>query len=302
MEGKMMKLKFGILCLCSGLLCCMSFPASAADGPKLVTNIERPKAQTIMQPDWPISNIYDLSFVAYDAAFAEEFGLKEVHVTNMDDHLRFMEVRMITEGAQTSCYYNLILDKSVKLDFPEENYYLNTQSPALNMPWAYDGISIEKKKHRHTLMRHPHLKKYKDINRFTNRTYIGNRGYTVHRRGKTIRGGVIGYAAPQYIIQDRDLPYNIFTLMSSCGYGLLEHPEPVLWFRKQGQSDQSPNLEGYHTFEIPPMLVEQLKPYYARYAKFLQRQYELQKEDYLRLKERATQEAIKKQRLQQPTQ
>ena len=75
------------------------------------------------------TDTYDISFAAYDRAFAEEMGLDEKYITDMDEGLRWLEIRMLTEGDQTNCYYNMILDKNVELDFPKKDNRKNDLTP-----------------------------------------------------------------------------------------------------------------------------------------------------------------------------
>ncbi len=70
------------------------------------------------------SYYYDISYVYYDQDFADEFGLDQKNVVDMDDGLRLIEAKVVTEGKNTYCYHNFVLDKSVKIDFPPENYIL----------------------------------------------------------------------------------------------------------------------------------------------------------------------------------
>lgn len=117
---------------CLFILSVPPIPAFAQDEVSLITNIKVYRELKGGIQEMPFKeNIYDLSFTAYDADFANEFGLMDKNITELDAGLRFIELRMITEGAQTNCYYNVVLDKSLKLDFPEEDFELGIHQRAL---------------------------------------------------------------------------------------------------------------------------------------------------------------------------
>ncbi|HVY29672.1 MAG TPA: hypothetical protein VHB79_24095 [Polyangiaceae bacterium] len=251
-------------------LLALSMPAMATDlaQPKLITNFSAEKGLLDHVDQTPLErDVYDLSFAAYDEDFADEFGLEPSHVADMDEGLRFIEIRMVTEGKDTHCYYNLVLDKSVPLDFPKENYaapfaaLLPTQRLRLytdKLPRGFDPKT-------HPLVAKGNLRSqlfydssWPESERFANRTYLGNRGYTFHTEGQAFRDGIVGYATPAYIVQDR--AYTLVSLDGGCGATIWEHPEPALWFRKPGEKEtHQPLLKSYHTFEVPPALVEQVR-------------------------------------------
>lgn len=248
----------------------MLFPflANAREERHLISNFKNFRELEAEVTEAPLEqDVYDLSFVAYDKDFAEEFGLIADNVTDMDEHLRFIEVRMVTEGQKTNCYYNVILDKLVELDFPDRNYTL-ADHPRMNYPWAYqkDGVSLETMKTRKNLTGVSHEKNLP----FTNKTYLGNRGYTFNIKGKPFSNGSAFDVSVASYIQDRDINYNIISTSRFCGgANIYWHPEPAFWVRKKNTNEASslPQSENYHTFEIPKTIVDKFRPILVEYIK-----------------------------------
>ena len=242
--------------------------AMAADTPKLITNKGQFKndglGEVVQKP--LEHNIYDLSFVAYDAAFAKEFALVEENVTALDEGLRFMEIRMVTEGQQTNCYYNVILDKTVDIDFPEENFYLDNKTPEMFFPWNYKS-SHETKLHIRDLTAR---KTFEENQRFNSRTYIANRGYTFNKSGEPFSNGTAFDVSVGYYIQDRPVPFHVISTYRLCGGGkVYQFPDPALWIRKKGHETKAilPQLENYYLFTIPSKIVERFSPVLLEFAK-----------------------------------
>lgn len=246
--------------LLGATLTVLSLPAAAAESdlPRLISNVRSFREIEEHLETRPLEhNVYNVSFVAYDKGFSDEFGLLPSYVTELDTGLRFFEFRMATEDGDTRCYYNAILDKSVKLDFPEENYIsaLNFRTPTL--PENFDASDETRKKA--LKFRSNYAGASQPGSQFSNRTYLGNRGYTFHTQGQAFRDGIIGYERPMFIVYAGE-----YTLVSlgggGCGTTIWEHPEPALWFRKPGEKEtHQPLLKSYYTFAVPPVLVEQIR-------------------------------------------
>jgi hypothetical protein len=83
-------------------------------------------------------NHYNLSFINYDQDFAEEFGLDHNNITDMDSGLRLVEAKVVTTRKITNCYYNFVLDKSIKIDFPAENYQTKRKANKYLIPVTLD--------------------------------------------------------------------------------------------------------------------------------------------------------------------
>lgn len=204
---------------------------------KIITN----KHRNIKTPVTEIAreesnqNIYDLSFVAYDKSFAEEFGLKPELVTTMDKGLRFLEVKMITEGKETNCHYNLVLDKSVEVAFPKgRNYFLKnspemyTKLDNINIPSDVNDpkykTAIEKFEYNRKFFFN-NLQSYSDL--YANRLYVGTQDYQKDK--PRAKNG----ASLNYYIQDR-LNYKILSMKGYCSLdaGIFELPKPSVWVAK----------------------------------------------------------------------
>ncbi len=240
--------------------------ASAVEQPKLVTNLDKKvdyglyenyhgKADDLLAGKVLEGNVYDLSFVAYDKGFADEFGLIDDNITEMDEHLRFMEIKMITEGRRTNCYYNVILDKDVKLDFPENDYYKKKMNPSLNLP-ANRSSPRENTKKRIALYTH---NTWKNSKKYSNRTYVGNRGYIHNKKGSK------GQGILQYYISNRSPDYNILSTKYSCYFSahVFNDGIPALWIAKEtgefGHYVNAPKKK-FQLFTIPVTISNKLKP------------------------------------------
>lgn len=212
-------------------------------------------------------DVYDLSFVAYDKDFAEEFGLKQELITSMDKGLRFMEVKMITEGKQTNCHYNLVLDKSVEVAFPRDENFISRNSPSIN----FNEISImsidqkdliEKNKHLIKLKNIP--RKPKNIGKYDNRLYIGTQDYQKDKpRAKN--GSFINY-----YIQDR-LNYQILSIRGYCSLdaNVFEIPKPSIWVAAKNldYGTIGVNPDNYNRFLIPESIVKEFAPIILEFQK-----------------------------------
>lgn len=215
-------------------------------------------------------DVYDLSFVAYDKDFAEEFGLKQELITSMDKGLRFMEVKMITEGKQTNCHYNLVLDKSVEVAFPRDENFISRNSPSIN----FNEISImsidqkdliEKNKHLIKLENIP--RKPKNIGKYDNRLYIGTQDYQKDKPSSQ------NSAFVNYYIQDR-LNYKIISMRSlACEYDALTFStfNPSIWIANDNTINYNakinPSKDYFFRPLIPSSISKQISPILLEFRK-----------------------------------
>jgi len=234
---------------------CFAFSANASE---LITNIDdiRPKAEVVRkQYD---KAIYDLSFPAYDKAFADDFGLESRYVTEMDKGLRYMEIRIITESSRTNCYYNMVLDKKgLELDFPEQDYVL-AYKPVLTYVTSSKTGNTPQTKAFTALRTH---NRWENSKKFLNRTYFGNPGYSRDAEGYPI--GSHGGAGLQYFIQSRHPDYYLISVIGDCNTQLIyDYPKPSFWIRKKGRKEYVyPKAEDHYLFEIPKKIRDETLPY-----------------------------------------
>ena len=221
-------------------------------------------------------DVYDLSFVAYDKEFAKEFGFKDDYIEELDKGLRFIEVKMITEGKATNCYYNLVLDKNVEVDFPEENYSLqnypliNSSAGATTMPDLSDPTykaKYDKSNHKNHLFGKGDFKEsFEKSRRFDNRTYFATKDYQSGKPGsaKNSLNSIMHY------IQDR-LNYRILSISSSCYFDAFAfiYGKPSIWIAKdKGISyNTMPSVATKHfnRFSIPESIVKEFTPIISNY-------------------------------------
>lgn len=240
--------------------------ATYAEDIQLITNRDKLNfnvSTPLVQKPWA-QPVYDLSFVAYDNAFAKEFGLRQDFVTEMDKGLRWMEIRMVTEGQQTNCYYNLIIDKSIEVDFPDENYEKDLLNPRLNFTYDYHGPNrvqpgtAKKLRIKRTVA---------DANRFSNRTQTAS-------CWKNTEGNYdcsSGTANLLYYIQDREASYRIFSLSNSCYLmsDLTRKGRIEVWVAKAHNVNYNvilnPSGDLFNRFAIPDSLIAAAKPWLKQF-------------------------------------
>lgn len=213
-------------------------------------------------------HVFDISFVAYDREFSKEFGLDPKYVDSMDEGLRFIEYKVRTEGRKNTCYFNIILDKEIALDYPSKNFMLSTATPAITLPVLYDGISLEVKKYRSNLMSHKEFVDYDNVKPFVNKLYLGNLGYKFHTKGRPFSEGMVAALSLMHFIQDRNVNYNVINARGCFNKTVASNLEPAIWIRKPGRPETHlPLLKDYETFVIPDSIVESWLAYKINYLK-----------------------------------
>ncbi|GAB1257285.1 hypothetical protein NBRC116494_17870 [Aurantivibrio plasticivorans] len=271
-------IRSALLRIVVSLLIFISSPVHAQEPYKIISNVKSFRELEGVQEKPIDRNVYDLSFSAYDQVFAEEFGLKAEKVTELDTGLRFIEIRMITEGTHTNCYYNVVLDKSVKLDFPEEDYEAPSMSVFPPQVVTRSAISRPAKvtedqnkqftdwhKNRLILL---YDKENGKARNYRNRTYLGNLDYKFNTSGKPFSNG---HAFDVHLIAyvfSRSQDYTIISTKRPCGGGnIYNYPKPSFWVRKNtsAQITNLPRKSDHHIFTIPNSIVESFKPILFEY-------------------------------------
>ena len=218
-------------------------------------------------------DVYDLSFVAYDKDFAEEFGLKQELITSMDKGLRFMEVKMITEGKQTNCHYNLVLDKSVEVAFPRGRNYSHTNNPTIYTSSATSFLPsqgdptyktrLEEWARFDKLFRNSTIE---TMHKYTNRLYIGTQDYQKDKpRAKNT-------SSINYYIQDR-LNYQILSITGHCSSdaNAFKYPKPSVWVARRNDIEYNilvgVDPDYFNRFLIPEVISKQFAPIILEFQK-----------------------------------
>ena len=260
-----MRLKTSSLII-SILFIAISLPAKAEEQnskkyeSKLITNTKDRFTVTETKTTPMDRDVYDLSFVAYDKEFAKEFGFKDDYIEELDKGLRFIEVKMITEGKATNCYYNLVLDKSVEVDFPEENF-VHQGSWKIN----YQLITPPETE---TYKKFSKLRAGKDLmndTRFSNRLYIATKDYQSGKPGSAKNSSTL-----MYYIQDR-LNYKIASIKGYCYFDAFAfvYGKPSIWIAKdRGISyNTMPSVATKHfnRFLIPESIAKEFTPIISNY-------------------------------------
>lgn len=139
--------KFLTACALSALLAtpCAAAPAWAEEAKEVAQMPEAP------------AKLYDESYVAYDAKFAESDGVTfidtrkkyqrpEKDIAEMPKPLRFIELVVRTEGKEPVCRLNMVFDDDPRFAFPREDYADKTFPSAIDVGGnlrAFDGTSRE---------------------------------------------------------------------------------------------------------------------------------------------------------------
>jgi hypothetical protein len=216
--------------------------------------------------DEPISRrevklpVYDITLYAYDKAFAEEFGLQEQNIEPLQKGLRYLSIKMRTEGEEPNCYYQAILDGDVKVAFPEEDY-VNLELPNFRLPYK-DNNSMEIRTHIHELL----IKKivWDLAKHYENKVYLANYNF-----GPDIKDGGLSTLSLE------DLKYNRagYTIFSAASYGCIRnanifgYPKPALWIAKIDRDylGGDGGYQNFHQFLFPPKLVANFLPIIKEY-------------------------------------
>ncbi|HPF45358.1 MAG: hypothetical protein KDF58_05955 [Alphaproteobacteria bacterium] len=74
--------------------------------------------------------IYDLAYTNYSNYYANKYGYPESHVIEMPEHVHLIEYRMKTIGMETKCYLNMLIDKNIGLNLPNEVFVSRMKLPA----------------------------------------------------------------------------------------------------------------------------------------------------------------------------
>lgn len=215
-------------------------------------------------------DVYDLSFAAYSQEFADKFGAVPSGITKLDKGLHFMEVRMVTEGKQTNCYYHLVLNKDIKLAIPNEEFVHQS------FPIKYDSVNSDKWSLQQ-IKDKAALRTGRSImvdQRFNNKTYLGNVDYQFNTKGEPFSNGItFGILLNSYFPDQAG--FQVLSMWRECGGGtLFDYSKPAIWLMKAGKHEDTtlPQKENYHLFIIPDKIIKSLKPVLKKYGK---RQYEI---------------------------
>jgi hypothetical protein len=243
--------------------------------PQIVTNKENRGRDLIDIGVRPSNqNIYDITLIAYDEEFANEFSYAEDHVQKMDSGLRYLEIQMKTEGRKTNCYYNFILDSNLQVDFPEENKYRISglaTAKLKKMPNSRDKDHPirQGRKNKKALFKHLKDERWwktygRRHQRVAQRVALGSMS-PEHNKVMSRNISLLTY------LQDRELPYRIFQTRSSCKeYKDFLQGSPSIYVQKQnaGRTVLSTNPEDYHAFSIPKSLVKSFTPFLKMHHPF----------------------------------
>lgn len=234
--------------------------ATTESAPMLITNREdryshaiRPLTTTPLK-----QHIYDISLVAYDAAFAKERGLVKEFISPMDKGLRWMEIQMFTEGRETKCYYKMILDKSVALDFPDRDYQNELDAPRLNFTPDYADPNRPSGDELRKLTK----RDYADIPLFDNHVFLANANYKYHTTGRPWREetGVAYALGMRHYRPNLPSPYTVISVSDKCSKmayeALPSAGPPSIWIMKKGANEKTrfPQKKNHYIFTVPESL------------------------------------------------
>ncbi|MCP5382195.1 MAG: hypothetical protein H6912_07475 [Kordiimonadaceae bacterium] len=215
--------------------------------------------------------IYDLAFTNYSSYYAKNYGYPESHVIDMPDHIHLIEYRMRTVGRHTECKLNILLDKNLGLDLPNEAYvtqlafnstdFIKIVRPKRVAGWQNsEETMLHNMKYLSTNESSLTNEKYKLRNAATSTEYIPPDNMSLARGGMTV--GIDEYNPWFY----EDLDY--ISLNIACGpmeIRMQKQPNYYVWLKKKGGRNYSRivNLfaEDFMIFEIPLSLREKISGY-----------------------------------------
>lgn len=113
----------------------------------LITNFDKKFDVQKDVRQMPVSiGIYDVGYVVYSKEFAERFGYPEKNIAELDSGMQALEFRMRTEGGFVHCYLNTLLDNTLDLDLPEQDYQsrFERHGDMMRFPKKLDSYKDEK--------------------------------------------------------------------------------------------------------------------------------------------------------------
>ena len=214
------------------------------------------------------SKSYDISFIRYSKDFADRYGYPEEYVAeDLDDGLHVIEFRLLTEGADHKCRFNLVLDKDLGLDLPTQRF---VRGEVIRFPRKRDDFRAKGDEPRWRGFRESaedsaFRKERKQLSEFYGKEHYFNMsiftatyGYDDRTRGIKYTPGVHAYEPMMF--KDKDY----ISLNEWCNYkrfhSILER-DPSLWFKKKSvQKDYSKNavfkVTDFKRFRVPKDLAK----------------------------------------------
>lgn len=206
-------------------------------------------------------DVYEISYIAYTQQFADRYGQKAENVAPLDPGMQYIEVKVLTEGRNTNCYFNMLLDKKVDIDFPKEDMLHDPARLLHFVTKSREELTDHQFVAVNGIKRDSHSPQ--KWGRYQNNIYFGS------ATERNQRGPRVGGVMLHYYLHTRLPNAVILSVSTPCRQAYaLQLPNPAIWIKKRAATrDYSkvllPTPEDFHTFRLPDVLVDKLKPIQA---------------------------------------
>lgn len=210
----------------------------------------------IKQTPVPIG-IYDVGYVVYSKEFAERFGYPPEYVTKLDKGMNALEFRMHSNGGFVECHLNTLLDNTLGLDLPEQDYQsrFEQQGDMIRFPKKLDSYKDED---GHYKERQEDKEFRMNVSQekwhyYSRNVYLASYDYAPGKRGTWSSSYLFENYTNKYI---KGMDYvSIFVTCGGQPYNQFQLKDISLWFKKIGGYDYTKTTgakpEQFIKFRIP---------------------------------------------------
>lgn len=192
-------------------------------------------SENTLLKDRVIVPIFDVSYIAYRSKFAKANGYsldKKYIDDTMSPELKAVEFTVKTYGRRALCGINLLVDKKLDIDFPEEEIIQKTLGgKKIRFPkWNYKKEGLEEKRFRINITQKYEAKRNMNVALAT-----GDYSKTKNRGG--IMSTSFKEFSPKYFKDENYISVKIGC--SDLSRRKLRSKEPMVWLKKKEGKDYS---------------------------------------------------------------
>lgn len=221
------------------------------------------------------ARLWELTAVFYTKEFAEKEGFPLNLVTKLPQGVALMEYTQFNSGMSLACQINMLLNKSLGLEFPEEEFVRPPRESRLYLPRVAQKPATAQK----------YIPQ-----KMTDPRYSINFAITTmdHRweNGKIKGGGIattpITYYSPN--LYD-DLDYlSLPVYCDTTVQGIINRDDPAIWIKKKGKPEGGPvnNSDDFYKIPLPKELLTVMRPAMEEGYRFIEKEHEAFKQKMLK--------------------
>jgi hypothetical protein len=214
------------------------------------------------------TKIYDISAIVYREEFADRYDwLKGEFIDNtLPKELKAIELSMITEGKNTSCYVSMLIDNKVKSAMPEEGFRMFMGNDKMKFPGTHGDYAHWSQIDRDFINNVTYGKDGQYRMNAILATHDYNRVPDKKRSGGMDSVWIIEYS--KRLFADVDY-YKIDIYCGNLGINILKAPNPQIWIKKKNGADYSKissvergyKSDEFYKFSIPKKIINKIMPY-----------------------------------------